>query len=206
MARPLHLKKILVERDFSVTHSLNILGISGSLRKSSIHSGLLRAFGNALPENAAFAIADLHDIPMYNADIDGPAQPESVVRLKQQVRAADLLVIASPEYNGSYTGALKNAIDWATRPVSESAMSGRHAVVMTSAGRSGGVKNITALRQLLFNVNTNVMLRPEFNLALARAKFSPETGDVIDDELRADIALFVEKCLEWHARQTAWMR
>lgn len=185
---------------------LPVLGISGSLRRASMHTGLLRAFATHLGERGRLRIADIGDIPLYNADVDGHTQPAPVVRLKEQIRAADLLVIASPEYNGSFSGVLKNAIDWATRPVAESALAGRLAVVMTSAGRAGGVKGILHLRQLLFNVNVNVMLRPEFNLALARAGFSPETGDVIDDELHNEIANFVDKSVEWVERQNAWRR
>jgi len=187
-----------------MTQKLNVLGINGSLRRASLHGGLLRAFAHHLGERGEMRIADLADVPLYDADIDGPTQPAGVVRLKEQIRSADLLVIASPEYNGSISGVLKNAIDWATRPVSESAMAGRLAVVMTAAGRSGGVKGILHLRQVLFNVNTNVMMRPEFGLALARAKFSAETGDVIDDELHHEIANFVEKAIEWVARQNAY--
>lgn len=187
-----------------MSHKLNVVGISGSLRRASMHAGLLRAFARHLGERGDFHLAEIGDIPLYDADIDGPTQPESVVRLKNLVRNADLLVIASPEYNGSISGVLKNAIDWATRPVSESAMAGRLAVVMTSAGRAGGVKGIQHLRQILFNVNTNVMMRPELNLALVRAKFSAETGDVTDDDLHQEIAGFVDKAVEWVERQNAW--
>ncbi len=186
--------------------SIKILGISGSLRHASIHSGLLRAFSELLPEGASMEIADINAIPLYDADDDGPTQPEGVVRFKDQILAADLLVFASPEYNGSFSGVLKNAIDWATRPVGESSLSGKLAVVMTSAGRSGGAKNLAMLRAVLGNVNTTVMLRPEFALSLARQKFDAETGDLLDGEVRKELANFVEKSLEWVERSTAWMR
>lgn len=180
-----------------MTEQFNVLGICGSLRRASMHGGLLRAFARHLGDRGEMLIADLADIPLYDADIDGPTQPAGVVRLKEQIRNANLLVIASPEYNGSFSGVLKNAIDWATRPVGESAMAGQLAVVMTSAGRAGGVRGIQQLRQVLFNVNTNVMMRPELNLALARTKFSAESGDVIDDELHHEIANFVDKAVTW---------
>lgn len=185
-------------------NTIRLLGISGSLRAASIHSGLLRAFRELLPEGVEMEIANLQDIPLYNAELDGETQPEGVARLKQQIRAADLLVIASPEYNGSFSGVLKNAIDWATRPVSEAVQSGKLAVVMTSAGRSGGVKGMIMLRMLLGSINVNVMLRPEFALSLARQKFDAESGDLMDGEVRKELANFVEKSLEWLARQTAW--
>ncbi len=185
---------------------IQLLGVSGSLRAASIHSGLLRAFRELLPEGVAMEYANLQTVPLYNAEIDGPTQPEGVVRLKQQIRSADLLVIASPEYNGSFSGVLKNAIDWATRPVSESALSGKLAVVMTSAGRSGGAKGLMMLRAVLGNCNTTVMLRPEFALSLARQKFDAETGDLMDGETRKELANFVEKSLEWLDKATAWRR
>lgn len=183
---------------------VHLLGISGSLRDASMHSGLLRAFNELLPEGATMEIADIQSVPLYDADIDGATQPEGVVRLKEQIRAADLLVIASPEYNGSFSGVLKNAIDWATRPAGESSLSGKLAVLMTSAGRSGGAKNLMMLRTVLGNCNVTVMLRPEFSLSLARQKFDAESGDLMDGEVRKELANFVEKSLEWFDHSTAW--
>lgn len=185
---------------------IQLLGISGSLRAASMHSGLLRACRELLPDHVAMELAEIASIPLYDADIDGATQPESVVRFKEQIRAADLLVIASPEYNGSFSGVLKNAIDWATRPVSESALSGKLAVVLTSAGRSSGAKGMTMLRTVLGNCNVTVMLRPEFSLSLARQKFDAESGDLLDGDVRKELANFMEKSLEWLDHSTAWKR
>jgi NAD(P)H-dependent FMN reductase len=77
---------------------------------------------------------------------------------------------------------------------------------MTSAGRSGGAKNLMMLRTVLANCNVTVMLRPEFALSLARQKFDAESGDLMDGEVRKELANFVEKSLEWLDHSTAWKR
>ena len=100
-----------------MTTPIHVLGVSGSLRRASWNTGLLHAAGELLPEGMALEIADLADIPLYNQDHDGPIAPEAVKHLKARIRAADALLIATPEYNGSISGVLKNAIDWASRPM-----------------------------------------------------------------------------------------
>lgn len=94
-----------------------LIGISGSLRRHSYHSGLLRAARELAPDGVEVRIASIADIPLYNQDIeDSEGIPAAVVQLKEAFAAADGLLIGSPEYNGSLPGVLKNAVDWLSRP------------------------------------------------------------------------------------------
>lgn len=96
---------------------IRLIGISGSLRQHSYHSGLLRAARQLAPDGVEVQIASIADIPLYNQDIeDSDGIPAAVARLKETCAAADGLLIASPEYNNSVPGVLKNAIDWLSRP------------------------------------------------------------------------------------------
>ena len=94
---------------------LRILGISGSLRSGSLNSSLLRAAQELSPGDVEIEIFALTDIPLFNGDIEAAGRPDSVLRLQERIAAADALLISSPEYNGSYSGVLKNAVDWASR-------------------------------------------------------------------------------------------
>jgi chromate reductase, NAD(P)H dehydrogenase (quinone) len=94
-----------------------ILAISGSLRRKSFNTMLIQAVADALPEGTRIEIASIRDIPLYNADVDlGSGPPTPVRELKEKIVAADGLLLATPEYNHSLPGTLKNAIDWVSRP------------------------------------------------------------------------------------------
>ena len=96
---------------------IHVLGMSGSLRRASWNSGLLRAAGELLPEGMSLEIFDLAPLPFYNQDFDTPeALPDAVRLLRERIWAADALLMATPEYNYSVTAVLKNAIDWTARP------------------------------------------------------------------------------------------
>jgi chromate reductase len=98
--------------------TVHVLGISGSLRKSSYNTGLLRAASELLPEGMTLEVFDLAPIPLFNQDlVDSGNIPEPVRQFKARIAAADALLIATPEYNYSMPGVLKNAIDWASCPV-----------------------------------------------------------------------------------------
>jgi chromate reductase, NAD(P)H dehydrogenase (quinone) len=93
-----------------------LIGISGSLRTGSYNTALLQCAGTLLPEGSTLEIQSINDIPLYNGDLEeSSGMPESVTALKQSIKAADGLVIATPEYNGSIPGVLKNTIDWLSR-------------------------------------------------------------------------------------------
>jgi chromate reductase len=95
---------------------MHILGISGSLRQASLNTAALRACATLLPVGFTFSLADLSEVPLYNEELRVQGLPQSVQQLREQINAADAIVIATPEYNYSFPGVLKNAIDWASRP------------------------------------------------------------------------------------------
>ena len=130
-----------------MTSPIHVLGISGSLRRASWNTGLLHAAGELLPEGMSLEIADLADVPLYNQDHDGPAAPEAIKQFKERIRAADALLIATPEYNGSIPGVLKNAIDWASRPMNDSPLAGKPLAIMGAGGIGGTIRAQLALPQ-----------------------------------------------------------
>src|SRR5918912_1021537 len=101
-----------------------VLGFAGSLRRGSYNRALLRAARELAPEGVELELHDLADIPFYDGDVEDRGDPDAVRRFKERIRAADALLIATPEYNGGVSGVLKNALDWASRPPSDSALAG----------------------------------------------------------------------------------
>ena len=141
---------------------MNILGIAGSLRRASTNRALLRAAGEMLPDGAQLTIADISDIPIYNWDDEQEfGYPESVQRFRDQVAAADALLFATPEYNNSIPGALKNAFDWASRGGAESPINHKPAAIMGAAGRLGSVRAQMHLRTVLMHNDLKVVQSPE---------------------------------------------
>ena len=111
--------------------SIRILGISGSLRRGSHNTSLLRAAARSLPPGVELERFDgLADLPHYNEDLDHEPVPAAVARLRAAIAAADGLLIATPEYNGSIPGVLKNAVDWASRPFPDNAVKGKPVAVI----------------------------------------------------------------------------
>jgi chromate reductase len=182
-----------------MTTPIHILGISGSLRRASWNTGLLHAAGELLPEGMSLEIADLADIPLYNQDHDGPNAPDTVKQLKARIRAADALLIATPEYNGSIPGVLKNAIDWASRPMSDSALSGKPLAIMGAGGMSGTIRAQLALRQLSAAINTLIINRPQVQIMRAWEKFDAE-GKLTDEQARQEIRALLEALAAWTRR------
>ena len=182
-----------------MSSKIHVLGISGSLRQASWNSGLLRAAGSVLPEGMALEIADLADIPLYNQDHDGPSAPEAVKQLKERIRAADALLIATPEYNASIPGVLKNAIDWASRPMSESPFSGKPLAIMGAGGISGTIRAQLALRQISTSLNTLPLNRPAVQIMRSWEKFDAE-GNLTDEQARQDIRALLEALAAWTRR------
>ena len=120
---------------------MKIVGIAGSLRRASFNRGLLVAAQEVAPAGVTIEIADLSPIPFYNADVELEGVPDTVVALREQIGAADALLLAVPEYNHSFTAVLKNALDWASRPGFKSPLKDKPALIMTSSpGFTGGVR------------------------------------------------------------------
>jgi len=138
---------------------MRILGLSGSLRRDSHNTSLLRAAAKALPPGVELELFDgLADLPHYDADLDVDPAPDSVERLRDEIADADGVLIATPEYNGSIPGALKNALDWASRPFPDNALRGKPvAVVGASTGMFGAVWAQAEVRKVLKTIGADVL-------------------------------------------------
>ncbi len=138
---------------------LRILGLSGSLRRGSHNTNLLRAAGDLLPPGVELEIYDgLRELPPYDSDADiEPAHP-AVARLREAIAEADGVLIATPEYNGSIPGLLKNALDWASRPFPDNALRGKPvAVIGASTGLFGAVWAQAETRKVLGIIGADVV-------------------------------------------------
>lgn len=156
---------------------LRILGLSGSLRRESHNTNLLRAAAELLPPGVELKVFDgLRELPPYDADRDvDPADP-AVARLRQAIAAADGVLIATPEYNGSIPGVLKNALDWASRPFPDSALRGKPvAVVGASTGLFGAVWAQAEVRKVLGIIGADV-IDHELPIGQAETAFAPDGG------------------------------
>ena len=185
---------------------IKVLGISGSLRAGSFNSGLLRAAASVLPPDMEMTTFPLHDIPLFNADVEAQGNPEPVTALQQAIGAADGLLFAVPEYNYSITGVLKNAFDWASRG-RPSTLDGKPAAIMGVGGRSGTVRAQMHMRQIALHNSMRVMIDPELLLVRSRRRQDPD-GNVIDDDLLERLREFVAAFDEWirHCRLDPTLR
>ena len=160
-----------------------ILGIVGSLRKASYHHFMLKAAQELVPDGAVLELLELQGLPVFNQD-DEMAPPPVVVELKRRVLAADAILFATPEYNYSLPGGLKNAIDWASRPFGKSAWVGKAAAVMgASVGTLGTARAQYHLRQILVAQDMPVVNQPEVMIANA-AQWFDEQGRLGDEATR----------------------
>jgi chromate reductase len=179
---------------------LQIAGIVGSLRQGSFNGGLLRAAVELAPPTLHITIHDLLPIPLYNGDVEARGVPEAVVALREAVRVADGLLIATPEYNHGVPGVLKNAIDWLSRPPRASALNGKPAGLMgASPGMTGTARAQSQLRQAFVFTNTYAMTQPEILEARAHEKFD-QSGTLIDQATRDVLAGFLMAFSAWVAR------
>jgi chromate reductase, NAD(P)H dehydrogenase (quinone) len=163
---------------------MQILAISGSLRRDSHNTRLLRAAALALPLGVQLELYDgLAALPPYCEDADVEPAPVAVEDLRARIAAADALLIATPEYNASIPGVLKNAIDWASRPFPDNALRGKPvAVIGASTGLFGAVWAQAELRKVLHHAGADA-LEEELPVALAHQAFEP-TGELADPELK----------------------
>ncbi|MBL8459523.1 MAG: NAD(P)H-dependent oxidoreductase [Zoogloea sp.] len=160
--------------------SIKLLGIAGSLREKSTNKGLLRAARASLPEGVSMEIADLGDIPFYNADIAD--KPASVSRVLAQLAAADALVLACTEYNYSMAPALKNILDWASREPDNALLAGKAVAIMGAGGGMGTSRAQYHLRQVCVFLDLQPLNKPEV-FANAFAGAFDGDGNLTDERL-----------------------
>lgn len=178
---------------------IRILGIAGSLRKTSYNRGVLRAAVELAPEGSSVEIFELDDIPGFNQDLE-QNPPQRVIDLKQKVREADAILFVTPEYNYSIPGVLKNAIDWASRPYGDSAWNGKPAAIMgASVGAIATARAQYHLRQVMVFLNMFPVNQPEVMIGSAADKFD-EQGNLTDGTTREFVSKLLVNLVEWTRR------
>ncbi len=178
---------------------ISILSFSGSLRQGSFNTALLRAAAELLPEGMTLEIFDLTPIPFFNADLEVKGLPEAVKIFKNKIAAADALLIATPEYNYSIPGVLKNAIDWASRLPKDSPLNGKPAAMLGAGGMLGTVRAQGHLRDILLHNNLLVLNKPEVYIARAAEKFDA-AGLLIDEPTRQRLRELLTALHDWTLR------
>lgn len=157
--------------------TIRVLGFAGSLRKGSFNRALLRAAQELTPDGMVIETYELDDIPFYNQDVEKQGDPEPVRAFKRAIGEADAVLIATPEYQYSLPGVLKNAIDWASRPPGESVLQRKPAAIMgATPGSVGTARAQLDLRKVLAYNETHTLRRPSVMVRHAAEKF--------DDDLR----------------------
>lgn len=173
---------------------INILGIVGSLRIDSYNHFALRAAQELMPDGAELTLIELHGIPVFNQDHE-MSPPATVLEFKRRILAADAILFATPEYNYSLPGGLKNAIDWASRPYGESAWLGKPAAVMgASVGNLGTARAQYHLRQILVAQDMPVVNQPEVMIDHAAQRFD-RNGELKDKPTRELIRKLLDELL-----------
>jgi len=178
---------------------LTILGIAGSLRQGSYNRMALRAAQQLAPKDAKIETFELHGIPPFNQD-EEKTPPPIVVEFKKQIRAADAILIVTPEYNYSVPGVLKNAIDWASRPYGDSAWNEKPVALMSaSGGVLGGARAQYHLRQSFIFLNMHPLNQPEVMIAKAQEKFDAN-GNLTDETAKKLIQQLLQNLADWTRR------
>jgi chromate reductase len=162
---------------------MKILGICGSLRKASYNMMALRACSELMPAGMTLQITSIADLPIFNQDVLDAGMPAPVKRFRDEVAAADGLLIASPEYNFSVPAPLKNAIDWGSRAPDQVFHEKAIAIFSAAGGPLGGARVQYDLRRILAQLWGHVLPRPEVFIGMANTKFDPQ-GRLTDDTTR----------------------
>jgi chromate reductase, NAD(P)H dehydrogenase (quinone) len=181
------------------TDTVTVLGIAGSLRQGSYNRALLRSAQSLVPDGMTLRVFELHGIPFYDADVEKQGNPDPVNALKRQIREADGVLIATPEYQHSLPGVLKNALDWASRPTKDPALKGKPvAMIGATTGRYGTARAQAELRKVLAYNDAVVINRPEVLVANAAQTFD-DAGQLADETARELLRQLLET-LGWWAR------
>ena len=173
---------------------LKLLGICGSLRRQSTNAGLLRAAMAELPEGVSMAIADLSEVPFYNADLS--TKPAAVDKLLAQMATADALVLACPEYNYSIAPALKNALDWASREPNNALLAGKAVAIMGAGGGMGTSRAQYHLRQVCVFLDLHPLNKPEVFANAFTGAFDAD-GNLTDARLIQQVATQMQALAAW---------
>lgn len=179
--------------------TINILAFGGSQRKGSTTFALLREAQRLAPAGVTITVHDISSIPLYNQDLEQNLPP-AVVAFKAAVKAADAVLISTPEFNYSVPGSLKNAIDWLSRPYGDNSLDGKPAAIMSaSMGQLAGSRAQYHLRQILVFLNVHPLNRPEMMVPEALAKFDA-SGNLTDAKTKEKLAELLVALVDWTKR------
>jgi chromate reductase len=175
---------------------LRVAGVAGSLRRASFNRGLLRAAVESAPQGMTIETLEIRDLPHYDADMDIEGGPDVVREFKARILAADGLLLATPEYNYSMSGVLKNALDWASRAPERAMQDKPVAIVGATPGRWGTVRSQMALRQMLVFPGCRVLPSPLLQVAGAREYFDAG-GNLTDAVVREQLVGVLDAFAVW---------
>jgi chromate reductase, NAD(P)H dehydrogenase (quinone) len=175
---------------------LTFAAFAGSLRKDSYNKLLLQALVKLAPGNMRINTLDLSEIPLFNMDNE-KNPPEAVTRMREAIRAADALIIVSPEHNGIIPAVTKTVIEWASRPSDDSVLEGKPAAILGgSPGYWGTAKAQLVIRQIATVEGVFFLQEPEVRVSRVNTKFN-DKGDLIDDKLRQTLVEFLNALAAW---------
>ena len=184
----------------STDRVIHVLAFAGSLRRNSYNRAALRAAAELLPAGMTMETFDLSPVPVYNEDVETEGFPAPVQEFKARIAAADALLIATPEYNYSIPGVLKNALDWASRPPGRSPLAGKPVAFMgASTGYFGTARAQYHLRQVCVILDMHPLNGPEVFIPAAQTKFD-ENGRLTDGRTRESIGRLLTALRTWTIR------
>ena len=173
-----------------------LVGISGSLRKGSYNTALLRFIADELPDGTTLEIVSIGELPLFNQDLEA-SPPEAVVQFRNALRDADGVVIATPEYNHSVPGVLKNALDWASRPPGEGAINNKPVAILgASPGGIGTARAQAHLHNILVAFGNAIFPHPQVAVARAHEQFADD-GTLESEGTRQFLSGFTQKMAAW---------
>ncbi len=178
---------------------LQVFAFAGSLRANSYNKGLIQAAVELAPPSMSIEVFDLAPIPLFNADLEAAGTPPVVQEFKRKIKEADALLIATPEYNYSLPGVLKNAIDWASRALSRDeppALTGKPAAILGAGGRFGTVRAQAHLRYILLHNDVKLLNKPEVMIVRAWEHFDQD-GTLTSMEARQQVSDLLVALEKW---------
>jgi chromate reductase len=179
-----------------MTDALTFAAYVGSLRKGSYNKMLLNALVSLAPPNVRIQVLDISQVPLFNMDLEKDP-PAAVTRMREAIRAADGLIIVSPEHNGIIPATTKNVIEWASRPPDDSVLEGKPAAILGgSTGGFGTVKAQLVIRQIGTVEEVYFLIEPEVRVARINTKFN-DKGELVDEALKVQLTEFLDAFVRW---------
>ncbi len=175
---------------------IHVLGISGSLRAQSYNTALLHLARRMAPAGIEIEVASIRDIPLYDGDVEARGFPAAVVEFREKFRRADALLVATPEYNFSIPGVLKNVFDWLSRPPEQTITNGKPVAIMGAGGRLGSGRAQYHLRQVCGCLSMLPVPRPEVFVLNAWEKISTD-GKVADPAIEKQVGDLLAALARW---------